>query len=135
MSKFSAPGVVGDQNEGLRDSKGVISNSPENSNGNHKTKEGRLIGVSTPPQQMPGGRKILLHLQLQPAAKSEEDKDKEEGETTARHPGPVFETLAGLAEASRHSASLLFNILSWQHDVVVSLTGDCPSHHERCNLV
>lgn len=46
MSMFSAPGVVGDQNEGLRDSKGVISNSPENSNGNHKTKEGRLIGLS-----------------------------------------------------------------------------------------
>ena len=83
---------------------------------------------------MPGGRKILLHLQLEPAPKREENEDKEEGKTSSRHPGPVFEALTGLAKASRHSASLLFNFVFWQEDVVVSLTGDCPSHYKRCNL-
>ena len=80
---------------------------------------------------MPGGRKILLHLQLEATAKSEENKDKEEGETSTCHPGPVFESLAGLAETARHSASLLCDLLSWQEEVVVGLTGDCLSHHER----
>ena len=38
MSQFSAPGVVGNQNEGLRDRDGVISNSPEyNSEGSRET--------------------------------------------------------------------------------------------------
>ena len=30
MLNFSVPGVVGHQNEGLRDNNGVVSNSPEN---------------------------------------------------------------------------------------------------------
>ena len=87
-----------------------------------------------PPQQMPGDRKILLHPQLEATAKSEENKDEEEGETSTRHPGPVFEALAGLAETGRHSASLLLDLSPWQKEVVVGLTGDCPSHHERCDL-
>ena len=80
---------------------------------------------------MPGDRKILLHLQLEATAKSEENKDKEERETSTRHPRPIFEALARLAEAARHSASLPFELWSWQEKVIVGLTGDCLSHHER----
>ena len=79
---------------------------------------------------MPGDRKILLHLQLEATAKSEENKDKEERETSTCHPRPIFETLARLAEATRHSASLPFELWSWHEEVVVGLTGDCLSHHE-----
>ena len=78
---------------------------------------------------MPGARKILLHLQLEATAKSEEYKDKEES-----HPRPIFEALARLAEATRHSASLPFELWSWLEKVVVGLTGDCLYHHERRNL-
>ena len=128
MSTFSGPRVIGDENEGLRDSNGFISKSPECTKVDQETRQ------KIPPQQMPAGRKILLHLKLEATAKSEENKDKEEGETSTRHPGPVFEALAGLAETGRHSASLLLDLSPWQKEVVVGLTGDCPSHHERCDL-